>query len=190
MLKELEPIVLEVAQLGEEVLYKRAIVVSLGDIKNPVIQQLIKDMIVTIEHHDNIVGLAAPQVFQNKRIVVIRLRPIPRCPELPEFKKVMINPVISLYSSAMDKGWEGCLSIPGFVGLVPRAERIYIRYRTETGKEEEFQFEGTVARYVQHEVDHLDGILYPARLESLKDLVARDYWDKKYGKQVPQRPQS
>jgi peptide deformylase len=177
---------LKIAELGESVLYKRARQVPVRDINKPLIQELIEDMMATIGPKHG-VGLAAPQIFHPLRIIILWSRPGPRYPTALEFGPlVLINPVISGYSAARAVAWEGCLSIPGFVGLVPRNETVCLEYRTETGIKKKCKLEGWPARILQHEVDHLEGILYLARIQSVKNLVTKNYWDKNHCKEISQ----
>lgn len=170
---------LKIAELGEDVLLKKAKPVK--DVKNPEIQRLIDEMIATLKH-DNGVGLAAPQVFESLRIIIVHSYPNPRYPYAPEFgPEVMINPRITKKSKSKEKGWEGCLSIPGFRGLVPRHKEIIVEYAARDGKLKIMKTKHPfVARIIQHEVDHLDGRLcFLFTKESIKDLATEKVWQKK-----------
>jgi len=168
---------LKIAELGEKVLFKKAEPVK--DVKNPEIQELIDEMISTLKH-DNGVGLAAPQVFHSKRIIIVYSFPNPRYPYAPTFgPEAMINPRIINYSKKKEKGWEGCLSIPGYRGLVPRYTEIDMEYLTRTGEKKIMKAKDFVARIIQHEVDHLDGKLcFLYWLEDLENLMTEKNWQK------------
>jgi peptide deformylase len=117
------------------------------------------------------VGLAAPQIGVNLRVVIFEVAQNPRYPEAESVPQtVLINPVITPLSDAMEDGWEGCLSVPGMRGLVPRY--IHLRYqgRDEFGAIIDRTVSGFHARVVQHECDHLDGILYPMRIRDMRDF--------------------
>lgn len=168
---------LKIAELGEEVLLKKAKPVK--NVKNSDIQELINEMIATLKH-DNGVGIAAPQVFQSLRIIIVHSYPNPRYPYAPKFGPVaMINPKITKKSKSKEKGWEGCLSIPGFRGFVPRHKEITVEYTARNGEKKTMKAKDFVARIIQHEVDHLDGRLcFLFTKESIKDLATEKVWQK------------
>ena len=120
-------------------------------------------------------GIAAPQIGVSLRVVVFELRDNPRYPQIaPIPYTVLVNPELTALGEEMDEGWEGCLSVPGMRGLVPRYRRL--RYR---GFDQNFEpidrtVEGFHARVVQHEVDHLDGVLYPQRIRDLRSFGFED----------------
>jgi peptide deformylase len=116
-------------------------------------------------------GLAAPQIGLRERIIVIEVRKTELFPERPESPLyVMINPEIIEASKEHEEGWEGCFSVPGLVGLVPRSKTIKVKYITSDGIERVETFEGYLARVVQHECDHLDGFVYLDRMKSMQSL--------------------
>ncbi len=120
----------------------------------------------------NGVGIAAPQVGASRSIFVVASRPNPRYPDAPSMEPlVVINPEIVERSGEIARGWEGCLSIPGLRGIVPRHRRIVARFRTVGGEQVEREFVDFVARIFQHEDDHLRGLVFLDRLESSRDLV-------------------
>ncbi len=137
-------------------------------------------MIATLKH-DNGVGIAAPQVFQSLRIIIVYSYPSPRYPYALEFgPEAMINPKITERSKEKEKGWEGCLSIPGIRGLVSRHRKITVKYTARNGELKTMKAKDFVARIIQHEVDHLDGRLcFLFTKESIKDLVTEKVWQKK-----------
>ena len=134
----------------------------------PELHQLLTDMFETMRAADG-AGLAAPQIGVGLRVVVFGFERNARYPEaaaVPE--TILINPVIEPLGNETQDGWEGCLSVPGLRGLVPRFERIRYRGFDERGIPLEREVDGFHARVVQHECDHLDGILYPMRVRDLR----------------------
>ena len=162
-------IIRQIAQLGQPVLREAA-----GNITNPTdpaVQALIDDMLVTVADANG-VGIAAPQVFESLSLFIVASSPNPRYPNAPQMEPTaMINPEILWRSEDKEKGWEGCLSIPGLHGLVPRHRWIGVRYLTREGEMREVEFEDFLARVFQHEFDHLHGIVFIDRLESTQDLI-------------------
>ena len=131
------------------------------------LHELLRDMRDTMAHLEG-AGLAAPKIGVLLRVVIFGVRSNPRYPEVAEVPDtVLINPVIEPLSDEIEEGWEGCLSVPGMRGWVPRWRRLRYRGRDEKGKRFERTVQGFHARVVQHEVDHLDGILYPRRIRDL-----------------------
>ena len=113
----------------------------------------------------NGVGIAAPQVYVSKRVIIVASRPNPRYPDAPEMEAiVMVNPEIIQKSVQTVLGEEGCLSVPNERGEVARAEQITVKYQTLNSDEITQTFQGFPARIVQHEVDHLDGVLFVERV--------------------------
>jgi peptide deformylase len=126
---------------------------------------LLQDMRDTMAHHDG-AGIAAPQIGVNLRVVIFGGQPSPRYPEAPNIPDtVLINPTLTPLSTEEEGGWEGCLSVPGLRGMVPRWKQLRYSGYTEKGQYFEREVDGFHARVVQHEVDHLDGILYPSRIK-------------------------
>lgn len=161
--------ILEIAELGQKVLRDTA--VEIENIQDPGVQELIDNMIVTCEDANG-VGLAAPQVFESKRIFIISSRPNDRYPNAPEMNPTaVINPLILSASEEKFKDWEGCLSIPGIRGLVPRHQSIVVKYTTRDGELVETEYTDFIARIFQHEFDHINGVVFPDRIETSHDLV-------------------
>jgi peptide deformylase len=134
------------------------------------IKQLIEDIRDTIDANPAI-GLAAPQIGVLKRVTGVRLSYEDDQPdEEMEPPIILINPEILERGEEVERGYDACLSIPGMMGYTDRKLKIIVRYQDETGKSIVRDFEGWDARVVQHEIDHLDGILFLDRLESLADL--------------------
>jgi len=135
---------------------------------------LLRDMRDTMAHLDG-AGLAAPQIGVLLRVVIFGVKANPRYPDVEEVPDtVLINPVIEPLSDEVEEGWEGCLSVPGMRGWVPRWSRLRYRGRDERGKRFERTVKGFHARVVQHECDHLDGILYPMRIRDLTKFGFND----------------
>lgn len=131
------------------------------------LHELLADMRDTMQALNG-VGLAAPQIGVGLRVVIFGVQHSPRYPDeegVPE--TVLINPVITPLGDAMEEDWEGCLSIPGMRGLVPRHAHIRYQGVDEYGDEIDHTVSGFHARVVQHECDHLDGILYPMRIRDM-----------------------
>jgi peptide deformylase len=136
----------------------------------PELHELLKDMRDTMHALDG-VGLAAPQIGVNLRVVIFEVSANPRYPDgetVPQ--TVLINPILTPLTDTMEEGWEGCLSIPGMRGLVPRYTQLRYQGCDEYGALIDRTVSGFHARVVQHECDHLDGILYPMRILDLKDF--------------------
>ena len=135
---------------------------------------LIADMDDTMRHLSG-AGIAAPQIGVSARVVIFELKDNPRYPQLtPVPYTVLINPLLTPLGSEQDEGWEGCLSVPGMRGLVPRFRRLRYRGFDARGEPIDRTVEGFHARVVQHEVDHLDGILFPQRVRDLRHFGFED----------------
>jgi peptide deformylase len=132
------------------------------------LRELIADMEDTMRALDG-AGLAAPQIGVDLRVVIFGISANPRYPDAePVPQTVLVNPVITPLGDGMEDGWEGCLSVPGMRGLVPRHLRLRYSGFDEQGKPIEREVSGFHARVVQHECDHLDGVLYPMRIRDLR----------------------
>lgn len=120
-------------------------------------------------------GIAAPQIGVSVRAVIFELNENPRYPHIaPVPYTVLINPLVTPLGAEQDEGWEGCLSVPGMRGLVPRYRRLRYQGFDLHGAPIDRSVEGFHARVVQHEVDHLDGILFPQRVRDLRDFGFED----------------
>lgn len=158
----------EVLRMGDARLLQRA--EELRKFDTPELHALLADMRDTM-HALNGVGLAAPQIGVSLRVVIFEVANNPRYPEAETVPQtVLINPVLTPLSDAMEEGWEGCLSVPGMRGLVPRYTHLRYQGRDEYGAIIDRTVSGFHARVVQHECDHLDGILYPMRIRDLKNF--------------------
>jgi peptide deformylase len=177
--------ILKVARMGHPVLRAKALPVPPGEIKSARIQRLIDDMFETMQEYAGI-GLAAPQVHEGLRLFVAGTRkadvvtPMTDDVEMPFV--TIINPEIVPVRPEQKIDWEGCLSIPDVRGSVPRYEEIRVRAQGRTGRRIEFVATGLPARVVQHETDHLDGVLFFDRMATLESLTFMDefrrYWTK------------
>jgi|SRR5438093_816295 len=130
----------------------------------PELAALLEDMRDTMRAQNG-AGLAAPQIGVGLRVVIFGVERNPRYPDVePVPYTELVNPVLTPLSEAMEDGWEGCLSVPGLRGVVPRFTRVRYRGLDAQGQVIERNVEGFHARVIQHECDHLDGILYPMRV--------------------------
>jgi len=135
---------------------------------------LIADMDDTMRAHNG-AGLAAPQIGVGLRVVIFELKENPRYPDVaPVPYTVLVNPVLTPLGTEEEEGWEGCLSVPGLRGLVPRYRRLRYHGFDARGVALDRTVEGFHARVVQHEVDHLDGVLYPQRIRDLRRFGFED----------------
>ncbi|MBM0741076.1 peptide deformylase [Phormidium sp. CLA17] len=173
---------LAVIELGNPTLRRVAQVIPLTSdspllsLPDTQIQTLIDQLLLTVEQ-SNGVGIAAPQVGESIRLFIVASRPNPRYPNAPEMSPTaMINPRIIAHSPETDKSWEGCLSVPGIRGLVPRYTTIQVEYTGRDGNLYQRTLTDFVARIFQHELDHLDGIVFLDRVETTQDLMSeREY---------------
>jgi peptide deformylase len=173
--------ILKVARMGHPVLRARARALDRADIKTEAVQKLIDDMIETMEEYHGI-GLAATQVHEKVRVFIAGIHEDARSDEdEPAIVPVpMINPEIVPLGSETASDWEGCLSIPDIRGQVPRHRRIRVRFLDREGTRTELQLADLPARVVQHEYDHLDGVLFVDRMTSFETLTYLEeyakYW--------------
>ena len=160
-----------VLKMGEPLLQSVAVPVSHFDAE---LLALIADMDDTMRALNG-AGIAAPQVGVSARVVIFELNDNPRYPHItPVPYTVLVNPLVTPLTAEQDEGWEGCLSVPGMRGLVPRYRRLLYRGFDQYGAQIERTVEGFHARVVQHEVDHLDGVLFPQRVRDLRDFGFED----------------
>jgi len=158
----------EILKMGDPRLLRVAPAVA--DFDTPALHALVADMFDTMEAANG-AGLAAPQIGVDLQVVIFGFSRSERYPEAPPVPRtVLCNPVIEPLSSTIEEGWEGCLSVPGLRGVVPRLARIRYRGFDPTGAPIEREAEGFHARVVQHECDHLIGRLYPTRMTDLTRL--------------------
>ncbi len=155
----------EVLRMGDPRLLRRAKPVE--RFGTPELGALVDDMLETMRHLDG-AGLAAPQIGVDLRLVIFGFESNPRYPEAdPVPLTVLINPELTPLGDEQEEGWEGCLSLPGLRGLVPRWKRLRYTGFDTGGHAISRDVDGFHARVVQHECDHLDGILYPMRIRDL-----------------------
>jgi peptide deformylase len=184
--------ILKIARMGHPVLRAKARPLHPSEIRTPKIQQLVDDMFQTMKEYQG-VGLAAPQVHESVRLFVAGFPPArddrderderdERDDDDGEDVPLMalINPEIETATREIVEDWEGCLSIPDIRGRVPRASQIVVRAYDRAGKKIEIQASGFTARVIQHETDHLDGVLFFDRMKSFQSLTFLDefgrYW--------------
>jgi peptide deformylase len=159
----------QISKIGSPILRQRSD--AIVNIIDPQIDNLIVDLIATADAANG-VGIAAPQVAASMRLFIVASRPSPRYPHAPTMEPTaMINPQIIDRSGELVSGWEGCLSVPGVRGLVMRDRSIEVTYFTQHGELVQQELTGFVARIFQHELDHLDGILFPDRVSNSTDLI-------------------
>jgi peptide deformylase len=155
-----------ILRLGNPVL--RRIATPVTEFDTPALRELVQDLLDTMRANDG-AGLAAIQIGVLQRVVVFELTTSPRYPDAePVPLTVLVNPELEALGEERDAGWEGCLSVPGMRGLVPRYRRLRYRGFDELGRPIDRTVTDFHARVVQHECDHLDGILYPQRIEDMR----------------------
>lgn len=169
------PILRQIAQLGQPVL--RQAERAAADHHDPAVQALIEDMLVTMDDANG-VGIAAPQVYESLDLFILAPRPNARYPHAPLMEPTaVLNPRIMWASDETEKGWEGCLSVPGLRGLVARHTRIRVSYLTRNGELREVEYADFIARVFQHEFDHLRGMVFIDRVEDTRELISeREYF--------------
>ena len=158
--------------MGHPVLRQKARAVARSEIKDPRFQKFLDDMIETM-HEYNGVGLAAPQVHEGVRVFVAMLDTGDDAEA-----SVIINPAITALDDQIVEGWEGCLSIPEIRGRVPRAHKIVVKAHDRNGRVVEIEADDFPARVIQHETDHLDGVLFLDRMTALASLTYLDEYSR------------
>ena len=173
--------ILKVSRLGHPVLRTVAQPIDPAMITTPAVQRLIDDMFDTMREYSG-VGLAAPQVHEGVRVFVAGIRPRPIGAEITDDEEMplmaLVNPEITLVGAANELGWEGCLSIPDIRGRVPRAAAVKVKAFDRAGKAIAFTANGFPARVIQHEFDHLDGILFFDRMKTFESLAFLEEYDR------------
>lgn len=173
--------ILRISQLGNPVL--REIAQPITKVNAPEIQELIDNLIATAKNATG-VGIAAPQVAIPYQLLIIASQPNARYPYAPKMEPTaMINPTIISHSEEMVKDWEGCLSVPGIRGLVPRYREIEVEYLCRDGKLQRQELTDFVARIFQHEYDHLQGFVFLDRVENTNELMT----EQEYQRQIIQQ---
>jgi peptide deformylase len=169
--------IFQIAQLGHPVL--RRVAEPVQEIDSAV-RELVEDLFAT-SCEANGAGIAAPQIHVSRRVFILSIRPTPRYPHAPTLEPTaVINPEILWVSDEREKDWEGCLSIPGIRGRVPRPTAIRVRYQGLDGVTVEREFKGFAARVFLHENDHLEGMTWLDHVEDNRDIVT----EKEYLKQI------
>ena len=160
----------KVSRMGHPVLRQRAVEIPPAQMQSPQMQRLIDDMIETMIDYEGI-GLAAPQVFEPLRLIVLGDPEADPQDETAIPLTVLFNPQFTTLSPEHLDGWEGCLSIPQLRGVVPRSAAVEVRGCDREGRAVEQTAEGLFSRVLQHEIDHLDGVLFPDRMADLQTLT-------------------
>lgn len=173
---------LEIIQVGNPVLRKQSRPVS--HVHDAKIQKLINDLLAKVIKVNG-VGLSAPQVGKPWRIFILASHPNPRYPQAPQMKPTaMINPKILSASGKKVKGWEGCLSVPGIRGLVPRYPQMQAEYINRNGQRVLTEYNDFLARIFQHEYDHLEGILFIDRVKSSQEFISEKEYQNLLKKEI------
>ena len=161
-----------VLRMGDPLLLEKAQPVM--QFNTPELHALINDMQDTMQAMDG-AGIAAPQIGVSLQVVIFGVGKNPRYPDAEQVPyTVLINPTLSFVGDEMEDGWEGCLSVPGMRGVVPRYMRLHYTGFDQFGAPIDRLVSGFHARVVQHECDHLMGVLYPMRINNLKDFGYTD----------------
>ena len=161
-----------VLRMGDPLLFQKARPIEAFN--TPELNALIEDMQDTMQAMNG-AGIAAPQVGVGLRVVIFGVGQNPRYPDAEQVPyTVLINPVLTPVGEAQEDGWEGCLSVPGMRGVVPRYSRLHYTGFDQYGEVIDRLVSGFHARVVQHECDHLDGILYPMRIQDLRNFGYTD----------------
>jgi peptide deformylase len=170
--------ILKVARLGHPVLRKPAEPLTPAEIRSAETQRLIDDMVETMREYDG-AGLAANQVHTLKQIAVIEVQHNPRYPEAPSIPlTVVINPVVTPLTQETEEGWEGCLSVPDMRGMVPRYTAVRLQCHDREGQPVDLIAKDFFARVIQHETDHLFGLVYVDRMTDLSTLTHIAEWNR------------
>lgn len=169
----------EVIRMGHPTLRVKTTPFTKEEILSKETQDLIEDMFETMDDYDGI-GLAAPQIDVPRQLAIVGV-PVDsdRYPDAPESEQfVIINPVVTVIDETPQGFWEGCLSVPGLRGFVERPRKVKIEYLDEEANEQVIEVENFLATVFQHELDHLDGILYIDRISDTKKLSYNEEFDK------------
>ncbi|HYE90515.1 MAG TPA: peptide deformylase [Terriglobales bacterium] len=170
--------ILKVARLGHPVLRQEALPLTPDELAQPATQRLIDDMIETMREYDG-AGLAANQVHTLKQICVIEVQANPRYPDAPHIPlMVLVNPVVTPLAEEMEEGWEGCLSVPDMRGAVPRYTSVRLECLDRSGQKIDLIAKDFFARVIQHETDHLRGIVYVDRIVNMASFSFIAEWQR------------
>ncbi len=163
-----------VLKMGDPLLYRRADPVPEEEFGSGALAELVRDMFDTMAALNG-AGLAAPQIGVSRRVVIFEVQVNPRYPQAEAVPRtVLVNPRLEPIGTETEDGWEGCLSVPGLRGMVSRYSNLRYTGFDERGEPMDRTVSGFHARVVQHECDHLDGILYPMRLKDIRLLGFED----------------
>jgi len=167
--------ILSVAKLGHPILRRKAKEVSRID---DCVKDFIEDMSFTLKHSEGM-GIAAPQLYKSLAIIIVSSRPSKNYPDAPTMKPiVMINPKIIGKDNQTNNDWEGCMSVPGIRAKITRLSNIYVEYLTTNGEKKRKSFNCFIARIIQHEADHLQGLVFLDRVKSTKDIISDEEFQK------------
>ena len=171
-------------EFGNPILRSKAKRLSAEEIQSPEAQQLIQDMFFALEHKKYGVGIAAPQLGRAVAVSTIDTKPTPTRPELTRQKLTMINPEIVKVYGQKEEQWEGCISGSELYTKVPRYTKIRLRWQDEKARVHEKDFDGFMAQVVQHEVDHLNGVLFVDRVKNTKSYMTFSEYKKMRARRV------
>ncbi len=169
--------ILKRTHFGNPILRKKAKEISLREITTPAFKKLVRQMFGAIQNIG--VGLAAPQIGKSIRLAVIDIHPLPHRPDVTPIKRVLINPEILKYSKETESEYEGCLSFDGVRGSVPRSTSVKVCYYNEKGEKCIETAVGFLAKVFQHEIDHLNGVLFVDRMKDMKTLMTAQEYSKR-----------
>jgi peptide deformylase len=185
------PKVLLKTEFGNPVLRTTSRTLSDEEIRSRHIQQLIENMYHTLEHRKYGVGIAAPQVGKSVAISTIDTKPTPTRPDLVRQKLTIINPKITRTYGGKSEEWEGCISGTELYAKVPRYKRVRLQWRDEQAHIHEQDFDGFLAHVIQHEVDHLNGVLFVDKVEDTKSYKTfKEYMKMRQQEQKDSEPTS
>lgn len=174
--------VLRKTEFGNPILRNQNLKLSDKEILSPEIQQLVANMYYTLEHKKYGVGIAATQVGKNVAISVIDTKPTPTRPDLKRQKLTIINPIIVKTYGTKEPMWEGCISGSKLYALVPRYKKVRLRWKDEKAKLHQEDFGGFLAHVIQHEIDHLNGIIFLDKVEDTKSFMTFNEYKKMLAK--------
>ncbi len=170
--------ILKVARLGHPILRQVAEPIPPSEIRSPEVQRFIDDMVETMREYDG-AGLAANQVHTLRQVAVIEVLANPRYADAPPVPlTVLINPVVTPLGEETEDGWEGCLSVPDLRGMVPRHQAVRLECYDREAQKVSLIAKDFFARVIQHESDHLNGIVYLDRMRDLSTLSHIAEWNK------------